>query len=110
MEAILKEKKKSRKRSLVQVFVKNPDPLLYHGEVLYRNGVSVGNIRSSSYGHYLGGAIGLAMIDASKSNLNAVNKQFLDEGNWELEVGNTRYGCSVSLRPLYDPKGTKIMV
>jgi glycine cleavage system aminomethyltransferase T len=51
-------------RAAHQVLVKDPWPLLYHGEPIYRNGKVCGTIRSSSYGHTLGGAVGLAMIDA----------------------------------------------
>ena len=40
----------------------DPEPLLYHGEVVYRDGVVVGDIRAASYGHTLGGAVGLSMV------------------------------------------------
>lgn len=36
--------------------------MLYHGEVVYRNGEVVGDVRAGSYGHTLGGAVGLAMV------------------------------------------------
>jgi len=41
-----------------------PNPLLFHAEVVYRDGVAVGDIRSASYGHTLGGAVGLCMVRA----------------------------------------------
>lgn len=54
------------RKSPPQVLVKDPWPLLYHGEPIYRNGKVCGTIRSSSYGHTLGGSVGLAMIDAAE--------------------------------------------
>ena len=56
-------------RRLAQVLVNDPEPLLYHGEVLYRDGVVVGDVRAGSYGHTLGGAVGLAMVDAAPVRL-----------------------------------------
>lgn len=41
-----------------QVALNDPDPLMYHGEVVYRNGIIVGDVRAASYGHTLGGAVG----------------------------------------------------
>ena len=51
-------------RSCHQVQLVNPEPLLYHGEVVYLDGEAVGDIRAASYGHSLGGAVGLAMVEA----------------------------------------------
>jgi len=96
------------RRRLVQVLVKDPFPLLYHSEIIYRNGIRVGNIRSSSYGHTLGGAVGLSMIDAGEGKL--VNKSFIENGKWEVEIGAKKYPAIVSLRPLYDPNNSRIRV
>ena len=49
-------------RRLVQVLVCDPQPLLHHGEIVRRDGVAVGYVRAGSYGHTLGGAVGLAMV------------------------------------------------
>jgi glycine cleavage system aminomethyltransferase T len=95
-------------RRLLQVLLKDPIPLLYHGEPIYRNGRVCGTIRSSSYGHTLGGAVGLAMIDAVEAGEKSVNKAFMETGKWECEVGNKRIPCVVSLRPMYDPNNGRI--
>merc|ERR1719461_2782862 len=41
-------------RRMVQVLVKDPEPLMYHAEVLLRNNVPVADIRAASYGHTSG--------------------------------------------------------
>ena len=51
------------RRRLVQVLVLDPEPLMHHAEILLRDGVAVGYVRAASYGHTLGGAVGLALID-----------------------------------------------
>jgi len=86
-----------RKR-LVQVLVKDPQPLMYHAEVVLRDGIAVGDIRSASYGHTLGGAVGLAMIEG-----DPVDAAWLQDGSWEVDIAGKIYPAEVSLRPLYDP-------
>jgi len=93
-------------RRLLQVLVNDPEPLLYHAEVVYRNDKSVGYVRAASYGFTLGGAVGLAMIDAGEP----INKAYLDDGVWEIDIAGRRYPLQVGLpmRPMYDPKMERV--
>jgi 4-methylaminobutanoate oxidase (formaldehyde-forming) len=86
-------------RRLVQVFVKNPEPLMHHAEIVLRDGVPVGYVRAASYGHSLGGAVGLAMIEPKVP----VDATFLNSGKWEVNIAGNLYPALVSARPLYDP-------
>ena len=86
-------------RRLVQVFVKNPEPLMHHAEIVLRDGVPVGYVRAASYGHSLGGAVGLAMIEPKVP----VDATFLNSGKWEVNIAGKLYPALVSARPLYDP-------
>ena len=88
-------------RRLVQVLVTDPEPLLFHAEVVHRDGVPVGYIRAASYGHTLGGAVGLAMVEAEEGQ--AVTQAWLDAGTWEVDIAGRRYRALASIRPLYDP-------
>jgi heterotetrameric sarcosine oxidase gamma subunit len=106
-EALLERKARGPlKRRLVQVLVQDPEPLMYHAEVVMRNDVPVGYVRAASYGHTLGGAIGLAMVEPR--NVEAVDPAYLAAGRWEVEIAGRRYPAAVSLKPLYDPKGDRI--
>ena len=64
----------------------------------------VGYVRAASYGHTLGGAVGLAMVAAPEH----VDTAWLDEGEWEVDVAGVRHRLTVSLRPLYDPKSERV--
>ena len=88
------------------MLVKDPEPLMYHAEVVYRNDQPVGYIRAASYGFTLGGAVGLAMIEAGEP----INKAYMQEGRWEVDIAGQRYPAAVALpsRPLYDPKMEKV--
>jgi 4-methylaminobutanoate oxidase (formaldehyde-forming) len=91
-------------RRLLQVLVKDPEPLLYHAEVVHRNDTAVGYIRAASYGFTLGGAIGLAMIEAGEP----INRAYVQEGKWEVDIAGKRYPAEASIRPMYDPKMERI--
>lgn len=93
------------KRRLVQVLVNDPAPLLFHAEVLLRDDVPVGYVRAASYGHTLGGAVGLAMVEPKQ--VEVVDAAYLEAGRWEIEIAGRRYPAKVSLKPLYDPKAER---
>jgi glycine cleavage system aminomethyltransferase T/glycine/D-amino acid oxidase-like deaminating enzyme len=105
-EAVLAEKAAGLpKKRLVQVLVKDPEPLLFHAELIRRNGRTVGYVRAASYGHTLGGAVGLAMIDGDGETIDA---EWLARGSWEVEIAGRRYPALASLRPLYDPTNARV--
>ena len=83
----------------------NPEPLLFHAEILLRDGVPVGDVRSGSYGWTLGGAVGLAMVTNPDGPASA---DWLSAGTWEVDIAGQRYAARVSLRPLYDPTSSRV--
>ena len=91
-------------RRLVQILLKDPEPLMFHAEVVRRNGRPVGYIRAASYGHTLGGAVGLAMIDAGEP----IDQAWLDAGRWEVDIADRLHPAIASLKPLYDPDNKRI--
>jgi 4-methylaminobutanoate oxidase (formaldehyde-forming) len=93
------------RRRLVQVLLTDPGPMLYHAEVVSRSGVEVGYIRAASYGHTLGGAVGLAMVSRADG---PVDQSWLDSGEWTVEIGASHHPARASLRPLYDPSNERI--
>jgi 4-methylaminobutanoate oxidase (formaldehyde-forming) len=92
-------------RRLVQVLLADPEPLLFHAEVVRRNGTEVGYVRAASYGWTLGGAVGLAMIDSGGT---PADQSWLDSGEWTVQVGERIVPARLSLRPLYDPASKRI--
>ena len=106
-EALLREKQAGvPRRRLVQFLLEDPEPLLHHGEAIWRDGVAVGYIRAGAYGHTLGAAVGLGYVEAPEP----VTRDYLASGSWELEIACERFAARPSLRPLYDPKGERIKV
>ena len=111
-------------RRLVSVLVQDAQPLMHGlGEVIWKNHTTrVGHVRAASYGHSLGGAVGLSMISENESpdsttsdNTNndnpvVINKAYLNhpDDTWQVEIGNQFYPCKLSLTPFYDPKSLRV--
>jgi glycine cleavage system aminomethyltransferase T/glycine/D-amino acid oxidase-like deaminating enzyme len=106
-DAVLAQKARGPlRRRLVQVLITDPDPLMFHAEVVRRDARPAGYVRSASYGFTLGGAVGLAMIDADEP----VTQAYLDAGEWTVQIGNVVYPAAASLRPMYDPGSKRIQM
>src|SRR3954470_7105165 len=124
-EAVMAKKAEGPlKRRIAQILVKDPEALLYHAEVVRRNGKAVGYVRAGSYGFTVGGAVGLAMLEAGEPLAQAwvargtggggvglamvgggepLAQAWLDDGTWEVEIAGKSYPAMPSLKPLYDP-------
>lgn len=108
-EYVMKQKAQAKsdgglKRRMASVLCLDKDVILNHGEILWRDGLRITDIRAASYGHTLGGSIGLAMLQDTEP----ITTSYIQEGNWEIEVGNELFPCEVSLKPFYDPKNLRI--
>ncbi len=104
-EAVLARKAEGPlRRRLVQVRLLDPEPLMFHAEIVKRDGKALGYIRAASYGHTVGGAVGLAMIEADEP----IDQAYLDRGTWEVDVAGKAWPAVMSLRPLYDPTNEKV--
>ena len=57
-EALLEQQERGVPRQLLQFLLKDPEPLIYHNEPIWRDGELVGHITSGAYGHTLGAAVG----------------------------------------------------
>ncbi|MDB4953992.1 MAG: Sarcosine dehydrogenase [Myxococcales bacterium] len=104
-EAVLAQKAKGPlTKKLLQILVKDPEPMMFHAEVVKRNGTPAGYIRAASYGHTLGGAVGLAMIEAGQP----LDQKWIEAGTWEVEIAGKTYPAIASLKPLYDPENKQV--
>lgn len=104
-DAVLAKKKRGKlTQRILQILVRDPEPMMFHAEPVLRDGEPRGYIRAASYGHTLGGAVGLAMIDAGEP----LTKAWVAAGSWEVDIAGKRYPAEASLRPLYDPRSERV--
>lgn len=93
-------------RRLVQVMLtEGPDaPMLYHYEPVFRDGELVGSVMSGAYGHRVGASLGLAYV----SHPEGVKKDWLESGDWQVEIAMKRHPIKLQFGAWYDPKGERI--
>lgn len=97
-DAVLRKREAGLERRLVQFKLSDPEPLLYHNEPILRDGEIVGHTSSGSYGHWLGGAIGMGYVPCPGESVADVLASA-----YEIEVAGVRVAATTSLRPMYDP-------
>ena len=103
-EAVMRQKESGiLNRRFVQFLVKDPQPLLHFNEVIFRDGEMVGTVNAGAYGHTLGGAVGLGFVEYE----DGVTPDFINSGNWEIQIAGVKYPAIASLKPLYDPKNLR---
>ena len=92
-------------RRLLHVRLDDPEPLLYRGESVLREGRIVGRVTSGAYGHTLEAAVGLAFIEApSPDDLDAIT----DSPRIEVSVAGRPVPATLGAKPFYDPGGERM--
>ncbi|MFY0612875.1 MAG: aminomethyltransferase family protein, partial [Hyphomicrobiaceae bacterium] len=104
-DAVLRKREAGLEMRLVQFLLKDSEPLLFHHEPIVRDGEIVSYLTSGSYGHHLGGAVGLGYVPCKGETVD----QML-ASNYEIEIAGTRVNATASTRPLYDPKSERVRV
>ncbi len=92
------------KKRLIQIKLDDPEPMMFHAEIVSRNNKELGYTRAASYGHTLGAAVGLAMIEAEEP----ITQSFLDNGQWTVNIAGNTHTATASLKPMYDPTNSRI--
>ena len=101
-DAVNKKRDEGLQTRMVQFKLTDPEPLLYHNEPILRDGEIVGYLSSGSYGHALGGAIGMGYVPCAGETA-----QDLLASSFEIDVAGTRIKAEASLKPMYDPTGAR---
>jgi len=103
-DALLRAVETPLRRRLVQFLLQDPTFMLYHEEPIWRDGVRIGRTTSGMYGHTLGGCVGLGYVECDE----VIDRAFVSEGNWEIEIAGKRVSATASLSPMYDPRSERI--
>jgi 4-methylaminobutanoate oxidase (formaldehyde-forming) len=103
-DAVAAQRELPRTKRLVQFKLEDPEPLIYHDEPIYRDGVIVGRTSSGMFGHTVGAAIGMGYVTADEP----IDQPLLDASSWEIEVATRRIPATASLRSFYDRSKERI--
>lgn len=102
-EALLKQRANPLRRRLVVFTLDDGEPVLFGGESFYRDGVLMGRLTSAAYGHTVGRAVGMGYVQHE----TGIDKAYLENGAFEVEIATERHRASARLSPPYDPGGTR---
>ncbi len=103
-EALDGAKGKPLARRIVQFTLDDGDPMLWGGELVLRDGRPVGEVRSAAYGHTLGRAVALALLEDAAG----IDKAWLEQGRFEIDIAGERHAATPHLRPAYDPASNRV--
>ena len=104
-DALLAQKDQPRSKRLIQFRIEDPDLLTYHDEPLYRDGVVVGRTSSSMWSATQDRCCAMGYVEHPDGE--AVTKAWLDEAEWETNIGGRRVPVSTSIRSWYDPQNQR---
>jgi len=104
-EAVAAQRESGIKKILA-TFTTDGNTILSGRETIYRNGERCGWLSSGGYGHTVGRSIGMGYVRAT----DVIDKAYVLDGTYELEVATERVPAEVTLSPLYDPKMERVKV
>jgi heterotetrameric sarcosine oxidase gamma subunit len=98
------------RRRLVSLVLDDPEPMMWGGELVLRDGRGVGQVTSAAWGESLGRSVALGYVwhrDGDGHEL-PVTRDYLAGGHWEIDVAGMRRSARLELRAPYDPANEKI--
>jgi glycine cleavage system aminomethyltransferase T/glycine/D-amino acid oxidase-like deaminating enzyme len=104
-EALLRLRQEPLRRRMVIVTLPDPEPILWGGELILRDGRPVGHLSSAAYGHSLGGAVGMGYLTREDQ---AVDESFIASGSYQIDIAGVLAEARVHLRAPFDPRGVRI--
>ncbi|CAN5633923.1 FAD-dependent oxidoreductase [soil metagenome] len=104
-DAVEKAKIEGPRKKLVSFKVAAPEPMLWGGELILRDGKVAGQVTSAAWGETTGACVGLAYLRAGGSPIDAA---WVKAGSYEINVNGTLFPIEVSLKALYDPTNSRI--
>ncbi|MGH1487793.1 MAG: GcvT family protein [Acidimicrobiales bacterium] len=110
-KALLAQRDQPRTKRLIQFRLEDPDRLVYHDEPIYRGGVLVGRTTGGMWSYTENRCLAMGYVSPAEDDptgADGVTKQWLDEGDFEIEVATVRISATPSIRSFYDPKNERV--
>ena len=96
-EALARIREAGVDRRLMQFVLADPEPMLFHDEPVYRDGVMVGRVEAAQYGYTLGGAVALGWVQAPGIEAD----DWFTQGCYEIQVPDRSHrGHGVAAAPV----------
>ena len=102
--ALEAQRGQARTKRLIQFRIEHPDLLTYHDEPIYRDGVVVGSTSSSMWSATQDRCCAMGYVEHN----DAITKEWLDAGSWEVNIAGRHIPVSTSIRSWYDPRNERV--
>ncbi len=103
-EALTRQKESGLKRKLVMFSLKDPEPLVYHDEPIYRDGELMSENTHGAYSHLYGCSIGMCYL----KHFDGIDDDWIMAGKYEINVAGKLFPIEIHLEPMYDPKSQRV--
>ncbi|KAJ8734149.1 hypothetical protein PYW07_014700 [Mythimna separata] len=87
-------------------FTLNDKVAIFGQEAIFRNGEPVGYLRRGDYAFYLDKPIGIGYVTNKGSQ---VTKEFLKDGDYEIEVMGQKHKATLHFKSPFDPNGQRLL-
>jgi 4-methylaminobutanoate oxidase (formaldehyde-forming) len=104
-EALERQRESGPSRRLIQMKVRHPHTMLFGSETIWRDGALAGHVASGAYGHTVGAALAMGYVETAAED-SAVDS--LLASTYQIEVAGELVDADVSMKPWYDPTGTRL--
>ncbi len=103
-EALLPQVGQTLRKRMVNFMLTDPEPALFHDELIRLDGEIVGYLSSGAYGFTLGAAVGMGYV----RHPDGVNTALLASGQFTIEIAGRNHPAKASLKAFYDPSGNRV--
>jgi heterotetrameric sarcosine oxidase gamma subunit len=105
-DAVERAKAAGPRRRLVSFVLADPEPMMWGGELVLRDGQAVGQVTSAAWSQTLGACVALAYVRHPDGD--PVTPGDLATGHYEISIGGDVHPAHLHLKPPYDPTGERI--
>ncbi|MCP5010926.1 MAG: FAD-dependent oxidoreductase [Aestuariibacter sp.] len=103
-DALLPQAGQVLSKRLVLFKLNDPEPALFHDELIRMNGEIVGYLSSGAYGFSLGSAVGMGYVKYA----DGVTSELVENATFEIEIAGECWSADASFRSFYDPSGVRV--
>ena len=103
-EALLRQRELPRSKRLIQFRLEDPERLLVHDEPIFRDGQLVGRTSSAMWSYVEGRCLAMGYV----THEQGVTKEWLEAGDFEIEVATERIPATPSVSSFYDPRSLRV--
>jgi glycine cleavage system aminomethyltransferase T len=104
-ESLQRQKERGVHRRLANFKLLDGDSFVYHNEPIWRDGCIVGCVTSGMFGHTIARSLATGYVTNPEG---LATPEWVNSGQYELEIAAERFPAQVSLRPFYDPANERI--